>query len=146
VLGGALVLALAFASCSFAAVERHASATRVTVTFSDTAFGVSPSTLEAGPTTFVVVNEGRKHHALEITGPGLKNPRTPKLVAGESATLTVTLRPGAYMLSDPVGLNAYDVEYLDVVPAAQVSSTGSSSVAETSTTSNAMCGAQYLNP
>jgi len=136
-------LALVLTGVALGAAARHASAARVTVTFSDSAFGISSQSFEAGSTTFVVVNKGKKSHAFEISGPGLKSARTPKLATGKSTTLTVTLRPGAYMLSDPVGLSAYNVQYIDVAPAATVSATGSSSVVAPTPVLPPMCGATY---
>ena len=41
-------------------------------------------------------------HALEITGPGLKNPSTKNLSPGQSAKLTVTFKKGAYDIFCPV--------------------------------------------
>lgn len=141
------MVTLGLASAALGGVARSAVETRVEVTFSDTSFTLTPASLNAGPTTFVVLNKGKRSHALEITGPGLRGARTTKLAAGKSATLTVTLHAGAYMLSDPVGLSAYNVQYIDVVPASVVSSTGaSSSVVNTNTTTNPACGQQYLQP
>jgi hypothetical protein len=144
-LGAGLVVslvALALAGAAFAST-RHASLSKVTVTFSDSKLGVSAQTLDAGTTTFVVHNNGRKLHVLAISGPGLKAVRTPKLAAGHSATLTVTLRAGSYMLSDPVGLGVYKVQYLSILPAANVTATGTSAVVSPEQTSPAMCGYAY---
>jgi hypothetical protein len=140
VLLGASVLSLAPASAALAGSAHQASATRAVVTFSDASFGVSPTALEAGATTFVVVNKGKKRHVFEISGPGLRGARTPALAAGGRATLTVTLRPGAYMLSDPVGLSAYNVQYIDVAPSAVLSATGDSSVVAPPVALPPMCG------
>jgi hypothetical protein len=116
----------------------------VTVTFTDSKLGVSSTTLDAGQTTFVVVNKGTRGHVLAITGPGLKGVKTPKLAAGHSAKLTVKLKTGSYMLSDPVGLGAYQVKYLSIIPAANVAGTGSSNTPAAPTAPyNGMCGATY---
>jgi Cupredoxin-like domain len=143
---GVWVLSLAPTGAALALVAHRTTAARATVTFSDASFGVSPSALEAGATTFVVVNRGKKRHAFEITGPGLKAAHTPALAAGKSATLTVTLRPGAYMLSDPVGLSAYNVQYIDVTPAAVLSATGDSSVIAPPVALPPMCGSTAGTP
>jgi Cupredoxin-like domain len=132
---------LVLTTAASAALMHRTAATRVEITFTDTSFRISPTTLEAGKTTFVVLNNGKKSHALEITGPGIKSARTPKLPAGKSATLTVTLRSGAHMLSDPVGLSAYNVQYLDVAPAEVVSASGGSSVVAPAPALPPMCGA-----
>lgn len=136
----ACTVALCVASVALAGATRREAAARVTVTFTDSAFHVSGAGLEAGATTFVVLNKGKKRHVLAITGPGLKGARTPKIAAGKSATLTVTLRAGAYMLSDPVGLSAYAVQYIDVTPAAVLTATGGSSVVAPPVVLPPMCG------
>jgi hypothetical protein len=143
---GASVLTLALASTALGGVAHQASVARATVTFNDGSFGITPAALEAGATTFVVVNKGKKRHVFEISGPGLKAARTPALAAGTRATLTVTLRPGAYMLSDPVGLSAYNVQYIDVAPAAVLSATGDSSVVAPPVALPPMCGSTAGTP
>ena len=95
--------ALSLPGVAYAGVARHAIAAEVTVTFTDSKLVVSRGSFEAGPATFVVVNKGQKPHVLAIIGPGIKNIRTRKLATGKSATLTLTLRTGAYMLTDPIG-------------------------------------------
>ena len=80
--------------------------------------------LEAGTTTFLVVNKGKKHHALAISGPGLKSAHTPKLAPGAHRRLTVKLKAGAYMLADPFGLGDYNVRFLSIAPAAVVTAKG----------------------
>jgi hypothetical protein len=141
----ASVVALELGGVASAGVARHATASTVTVTFTDTTLRVSPVSPESGRTTFVVFNKGKKHHLLAITGPGIKNVRTAKLAPGGRGTLTVTLRAGAYVLSDPIGLGAYNVQFLDIVPAADVTATGVSSVVSPPVTPPPMCGS-YLTP
>ena len=121
------LLALAVPGVAFADAARHAIAANVTVTITDARLIVSRSGLQAGQATFAVVNDGHGAHALTITGPGLTGARTPKLHAGASATLTVTLRAGAYTLTDPFARKA-NVHWLVVSPATNVTSTGTSSV------------------
>ena len=123
VLIGTFVLALGATGVASAGVARHAVATKVTVTFTDKKFVVSPAGLQAGTANFVVVNKGQKPHALAIVGPGLTGVRrTPKLAAGKSATLTVTLKMGAYVLSDAVAKSSG--HWLVVGPASVVSGGG----------------------
>lgn len=136
-------LAFALTGVAFGGVARQAKTTRVTVTFTDQKLAVSASGLQAGTTTFVVVNRGRKRHILTITGPGLKGAQTPKLAAGASATLTVTLRSGAYMLSDPIGLGTYNVHWLQIVPATVVSARGDGSVVAPPVVAPPMCGGSF---
>jgi plastocyanin len=125
------------------AAARHTTAAKINVVISDTSFRLSAAELNAGTTTFLVTNKGKRSHALEISGPGIAAARTAKLGAGKSATLTVTLQAGAYMVSDPVGLSAYNVQYLDVAPAETVSATGNSSVVAAPVTPPPMCGMTY---
>lgn len=137
------LLALGVAGVASGANARSQVAAKVNVTFSDTSFSLSSIELNAGKTTFLVTNKGKRNHVLEISGPGLTGARTAKLAAGKSATLTVTLQPGAYMLSDPVGLSAYNVQYLDVSPAETVTATGDSSVVAAPVQAPPMCGLTY---
>lgn len=131
-----LVLALGPTGVASAGVSRsHAATVEVKVTFTDTKLVLSRSSLQAGSATFVVVNTGRKPHRLAITGPGLRDAQTPKLAGGKSATITVTLRMGSYMLGDLVGLGKATARWLVVGPATQVTSTGQHSAGKTSTLS-----------
>jgi uncharacterized membrane protein len=68
---------------------------------------------------------------------------TATLAAGKSATLTVRLRAGAYVISDPVGLGPYNVQFLDVVPSAVLTGTGGTNVVAPPVTPPPMCGATY---
>lgn len=122
-------VAFGLTGVAFAGVARQVTAAKVTVTFTDTTFGISSGGLQAGKATFVIVNKGRKPHALTITGPGLKNIRTSKLATGRSATLTVTLRTGAYMLTDPLGKSS--TRWIVVGPATVVHSAGNTSAGTT---------------
>jgi hypothetical protein len=125
--GAFAVSAAVFPAVSSAAVARHAASTSVTVTFKGSQLEISRPSLEAGTATFLVVNKGPKAHSLAITGPGLKGVRTPKIASGRTAKLTVTLRAGSYMLSDPA-LQDGNVHWVQVDPATNVQSTGGSYV------------------
>ena len=118
------VIALGMTGVASAGVARQVTAAKVTVTFTDTKLVLSQSGLQAGTATFVVVNKGQKLHVLTINGPGLKGVRTRNVAVGRSATLTVTLLTGAYMLSDPVGLGTTNVRWLVVSPAKPASGNG----------------------
>jgi hypothetical protein len=107
---------------------RHTAVSKVTVTFTDTSLRASPTTPGAGPTTFIVRNKGRKVHALVVKGPGVIGARSAKISAGATGTLKVTLRPGAYVLSDPVGLGEYNVMFLDVLKPTVLRAAGDGSV------------------
>jgi uncharacterized cupredoxin-like copper-binding protein len=61
----------------------------------------------AGTYTFAAKNDGGAPHALRIEGPGIAGgTETPTLSPGQSANLTVMLRPGRYELDCPVGNHA----------------------------------------
>lgn len=63
-----------------------------------------PDTLPAGPTTFVVHNDGNKVHSFRIEGPGLTEAILAKPVPPqETENLQVTLQPGEYKVYCPVG-------------------------------------------
>jgi hypothetical protein len=137
----------AVAACALvapmAALAGRTAAARVTVTMTDTKLGVSPTGLEAGSTTFTVVNRGRKLHAFQITGPGLKKGlSTGKLAPGRSATMTLQLRSGAYMLtlSNPVGLGMSATHWLQVIPHTVVKSSGSGVVQDPGPLPSPVCG------
>lgn len=138
----AVLLALVVSGVAYG--ERNAaSAAKVTVTFTDRSLRVAPTTPSSGTTTFLVVNRGRKAHALLVKGPGLRGSRTAAVAAGGSARLTVTLRPGAYVLSDPVGLGQYNVMFLDVIPAATVGAKGDANRVAPPVDLPPMCGVTY---
>jgi hypothetical protein len=126
----ASLLALGVTGIAFAASRsgRDATVLKVTVTFTDSTLRASPTTPGAGATTFVVHNKGRKVHALLVKGPGVKGARSARIPAGATGTLQVTLRPGAYILSDPIGLGEYNVMFLDVLKASVLQAKGDGSV------------------
>jgi uncharacterized cupredoxin-like copper-binding protein len=139
----AVFVALVLASVAAATGSRAAITSTVKVTFTDTSLKASPASPSAGKTTFVVVNRGKKTHLLMVKGPGVNGARTAKLAAGHSARLTVTLKPGAYTLSDPVGLGIYNVFFLDVVPSTTLTASGDGSVVSPTPTLPPMCGTGY---
>jgi hypothetical protein len=122
----AVALAACLPTAAFGGTARHGTVAKVTVTFTDKKFLVSPGHLEAGMATVVVVNNARKLHVLTIRGPGLKGVRTQRVAAGKSATFSVRLSTGAYEIADSVGLS--NVRWLVVSPATVVTSTGNGSV------------------
>jgi|SRR6185369_4606015 len=62
-----------------------------------------PATLPAGPTTFVVYNDGGKVHSFKIEGPGMAELLEKPVPPHASGTLKVTLQPGEYKVYCPVG-------------------------------------------
>ena len=139
----AFVLTLGVAAVAVAAPARHSVAAKVTVTFTDKTLHVSPTTPSSGQTTFVVRNLGKKPHVLVVKGPGVNGARSPKLAAGGTGKLTVTLRPGAYVLSDPIGLGEYNVMFLDVIRSSAVQAKGDGSVVQPPAEVPPMCGEYY---
>jgi plastocyanin len=134
---------LVFPAVSLAATAGRTTSATVNVTMTDTKLGVSPTGLQAGSTTFTVVNRGKRLHAFQITGPGLKKGlATAKLAPGKTASVTVNLRSGAYMLtlSDPVGLGMAATHWLQVIPRTDVHSSGAGVVQETPASPSPVCG------
>jgi len=62
-----------------------------------------PTTLQAGPTTFQVHNQGQKKHSFKIEGPGVDELLSAIVGPGETGSLDVTLRPGEYKVYCPIG-------------------------------------------
>jgi uncharacterized cupredoxin-like copper-binding protein len=60
------------------------------------------SSFKAGKYVFDAVNKGHTTHALMITGPGIKMAMTKDIQPGQSATLAVTLKKGAYDIDCPI--------------------------------------------
>ena len=140
-----LAAALGLTGTSVGAGARQTATKRVTVTFTDRSFRVTPGVLESGATTFVVRNTGKKSHVLAISGPGVTSARTKALAAGKTAMLTVRLRAGSYMLADPVGLGPYTAQYVNVIRATSLSASGNANTVIPTVTLPAMCGGSY-NP
>jgi uncharacterized cupredoxin-like copper-binding protein len=62
-----------------------------------------PHTLPPGPTTFHLHNDGHKTHRFKITGPGIESEQSTAVKPGDSETVQVTLQPGEYKVSCPIG-------------------------------------------
>jgi plastocyanin len=62
-----------------------------------------PETLPAGPTTFVLHNDGNKKHAFKIEGPGIEGAQSTILEPRATGELKVTLQPGEYKVYCPIG-------------------------------------------
>jgi hypothetical protein len=107
----ALVVVAALGLAATAGAQR--SALRTTVVVTDSGLTVSRVSMLEGVVTFVATNRGRKAHAFAIRGPSLSL-RTPKLATGKSARLTVLLRPGRYVLWDPLVLGRANQRVLEV--------------------------------
>jgi len=62
-----------------------------------------PETLSAGPTTFVIHNDGVKTHSFRIEGPGLSEILAKPVEPQMAENLQVTLQPGEYKVYCPIG-------------------------------------------
>src|SRR5262249_28458683 len=62
-----------------------------------------PTTLPAGPTTFVLHNDGIKSHAFKVEGPGIEGAQSAIVAPRKSSELQVTLQPGEYKVYCPIG-------------------------------------------
>jgi uncharacterized cupredoxin-like copper-binding protein len=62
-----------------------------------------PHTLPAGPTTFLVHNDGKKTHSFKIEGPGIDELLSAPVKPKATRSLQVTLQPGEYKVYCPVG-------------------------------------------
>ena len=75
----------------------------VELTATEFAFDPSdPQVDQAGPVEFTMVNEGQAPHAVEIEGQGIEE-ESETVQGGQTATLTVDLEPGEYVMYCPVG-------------------------------------------
>ena len=86
---------------ALAAFSSIARAQPVPVTLSEWTIELGRDTVRAGSVTFQVRNEGTIVHGFHIAGQGVEK-ETRQIPAGESATLTVTLKPGTYDLYCPM--------------------------------------------
>jgi uncharacterized cupredoxin-like copper-binding protein len=62
-----------------------------------------PETLPAGPTNFIVINEGGKTHSFKIEGPGVDALMSAPIPAHTKGTLQATLQAGEYKIYCPIG-------------------------------------------
>jgi plastocyanin len=91
-------LLLTIAAATFASA---AGAQDVTVNMSEWKLRLSTDSVPAGTVTFNLRNQGVIAHALQVTGPGVdKGSR--QVNAKETATLTLTLKPGTYEVFCPL--------------------------------------------
>jgi len=78
----------------------------LSATLSEWKVELSHGTIAAGRATFTITNAGTIPHALEVEGQGIEQ-ETPLIQPGASATLTLTLKPGAYEVYCPVGEDSH---------------------------------------
>jgi plastocyanin len=89
-------------ACVAAMPARRGNPVPVSARLSEWTIQLSEATVPAGPVKFTVTNAGSIPHALEVEGQGTEQ-ETPLIQPGASATLTLTLVPGAYEIYCPVG-------------------------------------------
>jgi uncharacterized cupredoxin-like copper-binding protein len=85
-------------SASTSSSAGAAAGTAVTATETEFGIALSTKTFTPGTYTFTVKNDGKFPHNLTVEGPGVDKQASPKMAAGESGTLTVTLQKGSYEL------------------------------------------------
>ena len=92
------------AATVLSAVPASASTSTTSVKAIETDFHIalSKSSFKSGRYVFDAVNKGQTTHALMITGPGIKMAMTKDIQPGQSATLAVTLKKGAYDIYCPI--------------------------------------------
>ena len=95
-------MALALLAAVPLAAAAAAAQTTDTVRLSEWKVELASRTVPAGAVTFAVTNAGTIPHGFEIEGRGVEK-EIELIQAGQSATLTVTLRPGRYEVYCPVG-------------------------------------------
>lgn len=78
-----------------------AGAQRVAVTLSEWKIEMTRDTVRPGPVTFEVKNAGTMTHGFYVRGEGVDK-GTRDIAARESASLSVTLKPGTYELFCPM--------------------------------------------
>ena len=62
-----------------------------------------PESLPAGPTTFIIHNEGHKNHSFVLEGEGTEEKLSTSLRPNATANLEVALKPGKYKVYCPIG-------------------------------------------
>ncbi len=116
------------------AASASTSTTTVKATETDFHIALSKTSFKTGKYVFDAVNKGQTTHALMITGPGIKMAMTKDIQPGQSATLAVTLKKGAYDIFCPIpGHKALGMNVnINVGGAATTKSSGGGSTAGTS--------------
>ena len=90
-----------FIVAALAVFSSAAAAQSVPVTLSEWKLEMKRDTVPAGPVTFRVTNDGSMLHAFHVEGTGVDK-ETRQISKGESASLTLNLKPGTYELYCPM--------------------------------------------
>jgi plastocyanin len=86
---------------ALAVTSSVANAQAVPVFLSEWKVGMKSDTVKAGAVVFRVTNEGSMNHGLHVRGDGMDK-GTKEIPARQSASLTLTLKPGTYELFCPM--------------------------------------------
>lgn len=98
-----MLIAVAIAASSVVAAAQSVA---VPVTLSEWKIEMTRDTVPAGPVTFRLSNKGTVTHGFYVRGEGVdKGSR--EIPAGESASLTMTLKPGTYEVFCPMSDNSH---------------------------------------
>lgn len=95
-----------FVVAALAASTSAASAQTVSVTLSEWKVRLTRDTVRAGPVTFQVNNAGAMNHAFHVLGDSVDR-GTREIPARQTASLTVTLKPGTYELFCPMSEDSH---------------------------------------
>ena len=106
--GGSSTAKTADAGGTAGSPPASAAAAGMSVTATETEFGIalSQTSFSPGTYTFTVVDKGHATHALTVSGPGLAATSSSNVNGGESTSMTVTLQKGTYRLFCPIGNHA----------------------------------------
>ena len=109
VAAGAVLTACSGGGASSAAADTASSggdagsaAQTVEVTATEYEFGLSTTHFSPGTYTFVMKDDGHATHAITIDGPGVDDKSSDTSGPGGTASLTVTLQSGSYVLYCPI--------------------------------------------
>jgi uncharacterized cupredoxin-like copper-binding protein len=86
---------------TLAALSFAAAAPPLSVTLSEWKIQLSRDTVAAGTVTFQINNSGAVTHGFHVKGEGVDK-QTPPIAPRESASLTLTLKPGTYEVYCPM--------------------------------------------
>ena len=100
-----MLIAVAFATSLAVATSQTAT---IPVTLTEWKVELGRDTVLAGSVTFRLSNKGTVTHGFYVRGQGI-NKGSRELSAGESASLTLTLKPGTYEVFCPMSENSHKV-------------------------------------
>src|SRR5205814_259444 len=95
-------------AAALAVFSSVAPAQAVAVRLSEWKIQMARDTVAAGPVTFSVKNFGTMSHGFHVKGQGVDK-ETPAIAAGQSGSLTVTLKPGTYEIYCPMSEQSHKI-------------------------------------